>query len=209
MKRVKENMENRNIEGSIMNNTLQITKKSYGSVPKGKPILVTGKRRPTGVPTNIIFNGVDVTPRSLDPNIFTGGKERQISVFEIGLDRHGVDRKTSHSTSFSAFKTQSTVRFKTDFVDKLPTDFGSVIGGSTSIESTFQDFAQTPELSVEIEDSEKKSDSTHSELSEEEALKMTIKKFPSHVSLILSETETFFLLDIPSTTAERDTEEGL
>lgn len=201
---------NKKNESSIVSDLLQIKKKSYSSVPKGKPILVTGRRKVPPV-TSIILDGRDLTPKSLSQNLFTGGRERQLSVFELALDRHGaVDHKTSRSTSISAFKTQSTVRFKADF-EKLAAEIeNSPIGLSISYGSNITDLIYTPELSFETEDSDKRSESLQStEVSEvDEPSKMESKKSPTHVSLILSETETFFLLDIPSSTAEKDSEEG-
>lgn len=200
-------MDNKANGSSLVNAIFQIKKKSYSSVTKGKPILVTGKRKTTAL-TSVLVEGKDVTPKPLNQNLFTGGKERQLSVYEVSLDRHGgVDHKASHSTSWSAFKTQSTVRFKTD-LDKLAGDIGSVLGGSISC-GTYNDFFQANDLSIETEDSDKHSESIPStEASEDEAGKMTVIKMPSHVSLILSETETFFVLNIPSSTVEKDTEEG-
>lgn len=192
---------------SLVSNLLQIKKKSYGSFTKGRPILITAKRK--GALTSLIVDGKDVTPKPLNQNLFTGGKERQISVFEVPQDRHGavLEHRASRSTSFSAFRTQSTVRFRTDF-DKLGVEIGSV-AASASITSTFTDLIYTPDLSVETDDSEKHSVSSLStEVCEDDIIKMETRKMPSHVSLTLSETETFFLIEIPSSTVEKDTEEG-
>lgn len=199
-------MESYRKNESIMSDLLQIKKKSYSSVTKGKPILVTGRRKVPAL-TSIIVDGIDQTPKPLNQCLFKGGKERQLSVYEVALDRHGaVDHKTSRSTSISAFKTQSTVRFKADF-DKLAAEIGgSPIGASISYGSNITDLVYTPELSFETEDSESLQSTEVSEA--DEPAKMESKKLPTHISLILSETETFFLLDIPSSTSEKDTEEG-
>lgn len=181
---------------------LQVKKKSHSSV---KPILVTGRRKGHEI-TRVIADGKDLTPKPLNQNIFTAGKERQLSVYEVSLERHG---KLSRSTSVSQIKTPSTVRFKADFDKLLTSEYtGSALGVSHG--SVYTDLLLTPDISLATEDdNDRNTDSlTDTDVLEDDVAKMVEKKIPDHVRLILSETNTFFLLNIFSATAETGSEEG-
>ncbi|XP_057652080.1 dynein axonemal intermediate chain 4-like isoform X2 [Diorhabda carinulata] len=78
-----------------------------------KPILVVTRQK-TLQDLAITYEGKDVTPKPLSPEIYAGGRERQISVFDIGDRDRYSDYKASESMSIQIYKSQSTVRFKHD-----------------------------------------------------------------------------------------------
>lgn len=191
----------------------QLRKKSYGSSgTKGKTILVTPKRK-TETYLQIVYNGRDCTPKPLSSEIFTGGKERQLSVYDIGTEKFILDPTLSRSASLNVFKTQSTVRFKTD-VGKTQVDSSNHYKGSKASESGFFDVFITDLSSEDRTSSSKLSGSLETvgtsagTLPSEDDSPKVMKELQTHVSLILRETNTFFLLELPSSTAIRDTEEG-
>ncbi|XP_023025428.1 dynein axonemal intermediate chain 4 isoform X2 [Leptinotarsa decemlineata] len=181
----------------------QLRRKSLVSPgAKGKPILVTTKRK-TLPNVSIFHDGIDVTPKRLNPEIFTGGRERQISVYDISVDRtERSDGKTSRNTSLNLFKSQSTVRFKQELEQHYTTNSTQYKGSITYGANYFDVF-----LLENIEDDQSLVSSDATGLSEEEII-TDMKKLPTHISLILRETNTFFLLDLPSCTSLKDTEEG-
>lgn len=185
---------------SILYNSFQIRRKSNisGAGVKGKPILVAPKKK-TLATNPIIQDGKDVTPRCLDPSIFIGGRERQISVYDITYDRH----EKVESDTFSLIKSQSTVRFK-------QTEYEKFAAGSPFKTSTTFSYgpSTSPLYSQTFSDSENASDSAIEAESQDYLITLSEMKYPEHVSLVLSETETFFLLDIPSVTAEKYSDEG-
>ncbi|CAH1156209.1 unnamed protein product [Phaedon cochleariae] len=190
-------------ETQINSQKFQLRRKSLGSPTTRKPILISPKRKTLPLPI-ILRDGVDVTPKPLNPEIFTGGRERQLSVYDIGLERDRLETRASrsHSQSLNVFRTQSTVRFKPEY-GKTRDDSnqyrGSVSQGSNFFDPIISDIedeqASISNISVPLEPSK--------EIQEDR-----VKKIPSHISLILTETNTFFILDMPSCTAIKDTDEG-
>ncbi|KAG5897481.1 hypothetical protein JTB14_031106 [Gonioctena quinquepunctata] len=168
---------------------------------KGKPILVSKQKVVHNL--NIYYADKDVTPKRLNPEIFTGGRERQLSVYEIGLDK--VDRADGSiplNHSFNVFKSQSTVRFKQELeqhVARSSTQYTRSISTGSNYFDIF--------IVDDFEDQASTVSSQRARLSEDESAP-DMKKIPTHISLVLRETNTFFLLDLPSYTSIKDTEEG-
>ncbi|CAG9829255.1 unnamed protein product [Diabrotica balteata] len=162
-----------------------------------RPILVTTRRRTTQ-DLSILHEGKDVTPKPLNPEVYSEGKERQISVYEIG-ERYS-EYKISESVSLAITRSQSTVRFKHE-LDKQHHQSSIQYKGSVPFDASdyYLGIFVIPESHSDI-----RSTSTI----EEEIKPIIMKPMPTTISLILKETPTFFVLDLPSCTAIKDTEEG-
>ncbi|KAJ8941223.1 hypothetical protein NQ318_015655 [Aromia moschata] len=155
-----------------------------------------------GIRGLLLFDeGKDVTPKPLNAEVYTAGKERQINVYEVtGTDR--LDATVSGSVSLNIFKSQSTARFRTDLdkqIDHSGQYKGSLSYGSNLIDNFIIDLS-SQKSSETIE--------TFQTNSEDSEVKEDMKQTPTRISLILSETNTFILLDIPSCTVIKDSDEG-
>ncbi|CAH1986252.1 unnamed protein product [Acanthoscelides obtectus] len=177
---------------------------------QGKTILST--KRKTDTFLRIIIDGKDVTPRPLNPDIYSCGKERQLSIYEH--ERPEVRRSTIQS--LTAQKSYSIVRFKSELRE------------STILESSIQPFRGSLHSSTHLasltavgsltDKEEAHPSASHGETTEagetgalpaqRKGAEEVMKKLPVRVTLTLCETNTVFLLEIPSATAVRDTDEG-
>ncbi|XP_050295299.1 dynein axonemal intermediate chain 4-like [Anthonomus grandis grandis] len=176
-------------------------KPTSGFLPPGKPKTILRSFRPAAL--NIVYEGKNLTPKQLNPEVYRLAKERQLGVY--GDDGSALSWKESSSTAGVYDAPKSTLRFKTEMGDT--TVQGSVFRAGSGFEAAL-DVSIPTELTVATD--------TRSETSQEVDIVKSIdslegyemQKAPTHVSLILSETNTNFILDIPSCTALKDTEEG-
>ncbi|XP_076266872.1 dynein axonemal intermediate chain 4-like [Rhynchophorus ferrugineus] len=176
--------------------TFQLTKRSIGPSTRHKTIL-----RSKSIPVTIIRDGKNMTPRHLNPNIYSMCRERQISVYEDV----SLSGKVSSSLAGGGYETvtKSTLRFRTE-VQTGTTFQGSIFHGSTA----FLEQIAGADLIDGIDAQITQSESDVSDNVSQECLVTKMQKAPPFISLVLSETSTFFILDIPSSTAIKDTEEG-
>lgn len=164
-----------------------------------RPILVTPKRKPERVVVLYNESGENVTPKPLNPDIFAG-RERQISVHEFS-ERADISRMSENSAMYLS-KSQSTVKFKHD-LDKQ----GAAI--SVQYKGSLQSSASDAYLDIFVADEDGRTDDASIGTTGGAKALFKMKKTPTSISLILSETSTFFLLDLTSCTELKDTDEGL
>lgn len=181
-----------------MSERMQLKRKSISAGPRGKTILThKSKRIERNIP--IIEDGKDVSPKPLNPDLFTSGKERQLSNFDVTCS----DRTDPFSSgSLDIFKSKSV--FRTETEKQTFSMSTSIFKGSVNCENSYME-------SFLIEENEEKSETssrTFRTNSEELDVVESMPKAPQHISLSLNETNTFILLDIPSSTGIKDTDEG-
>ncbi|CAG9765019.1 unnamed protein product [Ceutorhynchus assimilis] len=177
-----------------MYDSIQLTPKKLHSSPgsKPKPIL-----RTKSYAHQIIVNGKDMTPKTLNPDFFRAKAHRSHSSVSKGSSAT-VNTELAHSEG----PMKSILRFRSDI--ELTTVQGSFYGAGSSLDmfqaiqgSSIKD-DQSDDLTGYEEDAEiVDADTTRK-----------MRKAPTHISLTLSETNTFFVLDIPSCIEIRNTEEG-
>nr|CAI5868989.1 unnamed protein product [Callosobruchus analis] len=190
--------------------------KSYGTASKGKTIL--SSKRKTETYLKVMFDGKDLTPKPLNPDVFSGGKERQISVYEH--ERPEARRSTLQSLN----KSYSIVRFKNELKQGTQEEtstqpYRGSIQSSTQLTSLGANASLTEKEDIPAPGSQEDNaeistgsgpaaGASPEEEDEDTASISGMKKIPVRVTLTLCETNTVFLLDIPSATAIKDTEEG-
>lgn len=183
-----------------MNERVQLKRKSFSAGPRGKPIL-THKLKKVEKSIPIIEDGKDISPKSLNPDIFTAGKERQLSAFDVTCSDR-TEPYSSGSITTDIFKSKSMFRTEPDRqAFSLST---SILKGSTPCDPNSVE-------SFLVEESEEKSDISTIltfRTNSEELDVGGMPKAPQHISLSLNETDTFIVLDIPSYTVIKDTDEG-
>lgn len=201
---------------SLQYESVQLKRKSLPPNTKVKPILVTTKRKTVIPGLTIIEGNKDVTPKPLEPELFTAGRERQISVYDISGEKQ-VQLGGSISSQQPEFRTQSTVRFRAPESERFTQLESTMHKTSASCFSVDLSYLSIDPLISDTMAAEKGGGSTPSESEETVGLFETEEEdsdilsqiqYPEHVSLVLRETDTHFLLDIPSVTAEKDTDEG-
>ncbi|RZB39082.1 WD repeat-containing protein 78, partial [Asbolus verrucosus] len=143
--------------------------------------------------------GVEVTPVSLNPYVYEGSKERQISI----LDNLTKDTSFFLHASLSRVESQ---KFHANLLQQKQELETATFNRRSYLTSTYGDEM----LITEITGASSRSDFSR-EITDEEELsthETNMQKIPEHISLILTETETIFLLDIASCTVPKGTEEG-
>ncbi|XP_030761739.1 WD repeat-containing protein 78-like isoform X2 [Sitophilus oryzae] len=173
--------------------TFQLTRKPLPTI-RPKTIL-----RSKSVAVNVIYEGKNVTPRHLNPNIYSMGKERQITVY----DESSLSGKASGTVvTLPSDTTKTSLRFKTEM--QTGTTFqGSIFHG------TYGFLEQLAQADL-TESTGQPSTRTESDVFPSSvSLSDKMQRTPAHVSLVLSETDTFMILDMPSCTAVKDSEEGI
>ncbi|KAK9877035.1 hypothetical protein WA026_016062 [Henosepilachna vigintioctopunctata] len=147
---------------------------------------------------NVYYNGQDVTPKPLNQQVFKAGRERQLNVVNMS----GIETSTTKLDFASQLQLQrstSAGRFKTEI---QAAEFNKSFIGTT-IDDTF--FLQSI-LTDTNTDSEKYEEAEVKSSTEEKPPEP--QPIPETFSLILNETETFFILDIPSSSQIKGSLEG-
>lgn len=184
-----------------MSERVQLKRKSISAGPKGKPILSNKPRKTERNLLPIIIDGKDLTPKPLNPDLFTSGRERQLSVFDVSCSET-KEPFSSSNTSTNFFKTKTT--YRTELEKQAPGLSTSVFKGSLHYNTSSLE-------NILLSECDDRSDtvkfSFHSN-SEELDVVEDMARAPEHISLSLNETSTFILLDIPSSTALKDSDEG-
>ncbi|XP_044271436.1 dynein axonemal intermediate chain 4-like [Tribolium madens] len=146
----------------------------------------------------VIFDGQDVSPISLNPYVFEGGRERQISI----MDNLTKDSFMLHHHSLSRVESQ---KFQTNILlQKQEVETATYTHRSIVTSAYFGDEILLPDVSIRSK-SEFSQEIVYDEGSVDGRPELPI---PEHISLILSETETIFLLDLPSCTVSKASEEA-
>ncbi|KAK4876062.1 hypothetical protein RN001_012484 [Aquatica leii] len=147
----------------------------------------------------IHYEGEDLTPETLNPLLNEGCKLKELST----IIQKKIDEKAA--TADAAMFSQSTSRFHTE-LHKQQMYAESVFRQSYNA-SFVDDVVIEPErkLSIALSSIDKEEETPIVELSE---IPSIVLQMPSHISLLLKETNTFYLLDLPSKTVEKGSEEG-
>lgn len=149
----------------------------------------------------IIKEGEDVTPEPLNPlRSPEGAKEQKISAYELTGD------PTQSAADLKIFQTQSISRFQTELHKQT-------LQGHSQFQQSYISSEYADDVIIEPERKESPSGSIVIEEDEQRlgivpGVDISPKSMPTHISLILAETPTFFLLDLPSKTVEKNTPEG-
>lgn len=178
-------------EKSINRDALQLRKKTGPVLQTGKfnkPILI----RKESCLKQIIYDGKDLTPQPLRPELFVSGKERHIGTIDISST---LDAKSSQGFSTVSQMSHGYLPVGTTVMDTR----GSLLSSMKSLQNILTEVMWAKEDSA-----------TNLALPvfQTEIETAPPEKPPSELRLILNETETFFLLDIPSYTELKNTEEG-
>lgn len=140
----------------------------------------------------------DVTPNPLNPLVLEDTSERQLSVYELSDSVLLQTRSDKEVNIFGAPQHLSQLAsqiYNQSIADTSGGYMASHITGNFD-DFSIDDYAST-DYSVRTIQS---AASTESQLPK--------WKPPTHISLSLVETDTFFILDLPSSTAVKDSEEG-
>lgn len=132
----------------------------------------------------VFFEGVNVTPKPLNPLSFKEGRERQISILHIKDSSEG---NADFSSSCFVSQIYHSSRYSTDMNQIL--SYGTA--------DTYLSYAL---------------DSARDTMSSYFEIKAPVEKLrpmPSKISLLLVETPTFFIFDLASKTADKESEEGM
>lgn len=149
----------------------------------------------------IIFQDEDLTPQPLNPIGGDDTLEKQVTLSDLGAGETGV--KTSMSArSLSIFAGQNLSRFHTELHNQT-------VGAQSYFQHSKITTAGDEDLILgdDVEDSEG-STKTYSGSVVSDLFRYEDKKIPTHITLTLAETPTFYILDLSSSTVEKDTEEG-
>lgn len=122
-----------------------------------------------------------MTPKPLNPLYYERGRERQISTYDMSgmqVSKSSVEMDMFQQSTMHQSMIRQYSRKST--VQEDTNEYGIIIDPT---------IARYP--SYTSVDGQKKEE-----------------KMPAHVSLILKETPTYFIFELPSKTAEKDTEEG-
>ncbi|KAL1508970.1 hypothetical protein ABEB36_003782 [Hypothenemus hampei] len=178
-----------------MTDTVQRTSSKKTGLQSGRPRTIL---RSKSVAIQLIHDGKNMTPKPLNPEVYQLTKERQIGIYE---DTSNLSWRDSTSAPATTYETpRSTLQVRTEIAES--TYGGSIFHGSIDITDPLisRDF-------FESEDFERESSSemvAHSG----ESLTSDKMKPAHHISLVLSETNTTFILDIPTCIALKDTDKG-
>lgn len=146
----------------------------------------------------LFYEDEDVTPLPLNPYILEDSSEKQLSVYE--LSDSGLVQNRSTDKEVNIFGAQQHLsQLASQIYNQSITDTSGFM--QSHITGNFDDFS-IDEYAVS-EASGRTVQSFASTESQQQKWKP-----PTHVRLFLVETETFFILDLPSSTAVKDTEEG-
>lgn len=146
----------------------------------------------------LFYQDEDVTPLPLNPYIFEDVSEKQLSVYDLSDTGLGQTRSEKEVNIFG--QQQHLSQFASQIYNQSITDTSGFM--QSHITGYFDDVSiddyATSEFSVR----------TVQSLASTESQLQPKSRAPTHVSLSLVETETFFILELPSSTAIKDTDEG-
>lgn len=161
--------------------------------PKKKSHPTTGRQPPR---CRLIYQDEDVTPLPLNPYVFEVTSDKQLSANELsdtGLVRTRSDKEVN------IFGQQNLSQFQSQIYNQSITDTSGYM--QSHITGYYED------VSIDDFASSEFSGRTIQSLASSESQQQKWRA-PTHVSLFLMETETFFILDLPSSTAVKETDEG-
>lgn len=146
----------------------------------------------------LFYEDVDVTPLPINPVILEDAFERQLSVYE--LSDNGLLLQTRSDKEVNIFGAhQHLSQLASQIYNQSITDTSGYMQSHITV--NFDDFSIDEYATSNYSGKTAQSmTSTESELQK--------WKPPTHISVSLLETDTFFVLDLPSSTAVKDTEEG-
>ncbi|XP_063921655.1 dynein axonemal intermediate chain 4-like [Zophobas morio] len=147
----------------------------------------------------ITVDGKDVTPMPLNPYLFEGGRERQISI----LDNLTKDQSFMLQPHHSSLGRVDSQKFQTNLLlQKQEVESAAFTHRSIVTSAYFGDDIVIPAFGSVVS----YSDDTSVDVEEAEAFHEPA--IPDHISLVLKETDTFFLLDLPSCSVSKDSEQA-
>ncbi|XP_068898446.1 dynein axonemal intermediate chain 4-like isoform X2 [Tenebrio molitor] len=149
----------------------------------------------------VIYEGVDVTPVYLNPYLYEGGKERQISIMD------NLTKENSFMLQRSSLNRVDSQKFQTNLLlQKQEIETATLTHRSIVTSAYFGDDIVIPAISITSK-SEYSADFVEEDVESvgEEPVEQAI---PEHISLILKETATIFLLDLPSATVPKASDEA-
>lgn len=141
----------------------------------------------------------DVTPNPLNPLILEDTSERQLSVYELSDSVLLQTRSDKEVNIFGAPQHLSQLASQIYNQSIADTSGGYM---ASHITGNFDDFSIDEYASTDY------SIRTIQSVASTESQLLPKWKPPTHISLSLVETDTFFILDLPSSTAVKDSEEG-
>lgn len=139
------------------------------------------KEKPPREKYAIIVAGKNVTPKPLNPLSYEKGKERQISLVDI----------TDRAASKSFLEVQPVSHIFSEFAfsrKSATTIIHSTMESTLTFDTVFNVDGEEPFV-------------VYTPVVKDE-------KMPEYVSVILKETSTEYIFELPSKTADKDTEEG-
>lgn len=145
----------------------------------------------------LYYQDEDVTPIPLNPYILEDNSEKQLSIYELS-DSGLVHSKSDKEVNIFGTHQQ---------LSKLASQIYNQSITDTSLYLPSHITGNYDEFSIDEYAVSEYSIKTMQSLTSTESQQQKWKP-PTHVSLSLVETETFFILDLPSSTAEKDTAEG-
>ncbi|KAF5306983.1 hypothetical protein FQR65_LT07206 [Abscondita terminalis] len=144
----------------------------------------------------VIYDDEDLTPETLNPLLNEGCLVKELGATILKK----LEEKTSATDS--ALFSQSTSRFHTALHKQQI--YAETVYRQSYHESFIDEVVIDPERKLSTssdENEEERQFESHAEYT-------SVIKMPSHINLLLKETTTFYLLDLPSKTVDRDSEEG-
>ena len=147
----------------------------------------------------VLYGGKDVTPKPLNPLSFKEGKERQLSVLNI-VGKGNVTQSSFSGSTFRIYSRTSFSRLQTEL--HLQSILAESAFQQSFLTGTFVDY-------MTLEPERGKSVASDIIGFEEEYYVEEPSEMPSKITVVLVETPTIFIFDIPSCTAYKDTEEGM
>ncbi|ERL94430.1 dynein axonemal intermediate chain 4 [Dendroctonus ponderosae] len=178
---------------------LTLVKRPTSSLTPGKPkTILRGK----SMAFTVYYDGKNMTPKPLNPELYHLAKERQLGTYEELSTLSWGDSGSTMGNTFDA--PRSTLRFRTEMAEN--TTVGSYFRGDSI--DLFEPVV-VRDLLTELDTEAARLESSEVVVgSSFDSITGQKMKAPTHISLVLSETETTFILDIPSCVALKDTEEG-
>lgn len=181
----------------------EVSKASHKTAPRPKKTAflppqqsILSKKRTEGI--IVIHNGENVTPEALNPLTYEGARERKVDVHNI--------RSTEDLKPETRAFTQSTSQFHTEL-------HRQTLQAETLFPQSYVSASFVDDVVIEPEKKDSRSVSIMGDETEspraEALIEDTPKKYPTHISLILKETSTTIIFEVPSKTVEKNTDEGI
>lgn len=149
----------------------------------------------------IILEDEDRTPLPLNPPAYEETQEKQISSTELG-DMMGTKSSRSDK-SIALFAGQVISKFHTELHHQTVLAQSMFQRSYIGTRSTDDDVV----IEADIEESED-SVKTYSGSIVSDLFRYEDKRIPTHITLTLNETSTFYILDLPSSSVDKETDLG-